>query len=135
MRIATPARFGRSRLAFSGYLLTSALLATACTGEFVGRSPGANSMGSNATDSGGGGSTGVGPAPTSVQASWPVDLDGRGSALRRLSRDELLTAMRNLTGQAPPRTDLPEEQRSGHHPLRTSGMAFISSELGKLYRW
>lgn len=59
-------------------------------------------------------------------------MNGRASALRRLSRDELTTTLRSLTGQAPSRADLPEEQRSGHHPLRTSGMAFISSEVGKL---
>ncbi|MDX2051785.1 MAG: DUF1588 domain-containing protein [Polyangiaceae bacterium] len=82
-----------------------------------------------------GGPTGpAGPtAQPMVNAAWPVDFNGQASSLRRLSRDELLTTMKGLTGQAPARADLPAEMRSGHHLLRTTGLSFIATEVGKLY--
>ncbi len=63
-----------------------------------------------------------------------VDFSGKPSALRRLSRDELVATLQSLTGLAPERGDLPEEQRAGHHPLRTSGVSLIGSEVGKLFQ-
>jgi len=69
-----------------------------------------------------------------LNVAWPVEFAGRASALRRLSRDELVTSMKGLTGQSPLRADLPEEQRSGHHPLRTSGASFVGTEVGKLFQ-
>lgn len=128
MSVANPNRFGRTHhgTRSTTCLLTLAILASACTGDILGTS---GALG----PSGGAGSTVGGMGPASVQASWPVSLDGHASALRRLSRDELLNAMQSLTGQSVARADLPEEQRRGHHPLRTSGMAFISTELGKLF--
>ncbi len=63
-----------------------------------------------------------------------VDFSGKPSALRRLSRDELVATLQSLTGLAPERGDLPEEQRNGHHPLRTSGVSLIGSEVGKLFQ-
>ncbi len=74
------------------------------------------------------------PAPSAGSAGllWPVRLDGAPSALRRLTRDELVSTLEVLTGTAPARDDLPEEQRSDHGPLLTSGMSFIGPEIGKL---
>jgi len=72
--------------------------------------------------------------PPMLNVAWPVEFAGRASALRRLSRDELVTSMKGLTGQSPLRADLPEEQRSGHHPLRTSGASFVGTEVGKLFQ-
>ncbi len=78
----------------------------------------------------------VGPTtpPPVLNVAWPVEFAGRASALRRLSRDELVTSMKGLTGQSPLRADLPEEQRSGHHPLRTTGVSFVGTEVGKLFQ-
>lgn len=71
--------------------------------------------------------------PPMVNVSWPVVFSGRASAIRRLSRDEIVTTATGLIGQAPPREALPEEPRTGYHPLRTSGVQYIGPELGKLY--
>jgi hypothetical protein len=70
--------------------------------------------------------------PEAVELPWPVKYEGHPSALRRLSRDELITSMEMLTGTAPARHDLPEEQRPEHGVLITSGMPYIGNELGKL---
>jgi hypothetical protein len=61
-----------------------------------------------------------------------VQFDGQPSALRRLSRDEIVASMEQLTGSAPAHDDLPEEQRPGHGALLLSGTSFIATELGKL---
>lgn len=133
--VAVPVMHGchreRSLGTHSGVLSATALvavswLAAGCTGEIIGQ-PGTDA----AAPGGGPGADSQGATPV-VDAAWPVSFTGRASALRRLSRDELVTTMRSLTGQAPDRGELPEEQRSGHHPLRTTGMAFISSEVSKL---
>lgn len=71
--------------------------------------------------------------PPMVNVSWPVVFSGRASGIRRLSRDEIVTTTTALVGQAPPRAALPEEPRTGYHPLRTSGVPYIGPELGKLY--
>jgi hypothetical protein len=63
---------------------------------------------------------------------WPVASGGTPSALRRLSRDEIVTSLEMLTGSAPPRSDLPEEQRSGQGLLLTAGTSFIGAEMGRL---
>ncbi|MDX2054746.1 MAG: DUF1588 domain-containing protein, partial [Polyangiaceae bacterium] len=70
-------------------------------------------------------------APTATVAVAAVDL--APSALRRLSRDELLTSMQVLVGAAPPRAELPSEPRAPHQLLRTSAVPFIQTELAKLY--
>ncbi len=71
--------------------------------------------------------------PPMVNVSWPVVFSGRASGIRRLSRDEIVTTATGLMGQAPPRAALPEEPRTAYHPLRTAGVPYIGSELGKLY--
>jgi hypothetical protein len=81
-------------------------------------------------------SPGVGADPTSATASgtteWPVTFDGRPSALRRLSRDELIATMTSLTGSAPSRDDLPADQRTPRGAIMLSGTSFIATELSKL---
>jgi len=70
-------------------------------------------------------------APTTPVPVAVVDL--APSALRRLSRDELLTSMQVLVGAAPARAELPSEPRQPHQLLRTSAVPLIQSELAKLY--
>jgi hypothetical protein len=69
-----------------------------------------------------------GAAPT----EWPVSYDGHPSALRRLSRDELIATMTMLTGSAPLRDDLPADQRTPRGAIMLSGTSFIATELSKL---
>jgi hypothetical protein len=124
-----------------GRALISLLLAAsgaACTGQIgaAGRtSQGGASSQAGASNQGGasGGAAGSQAAPTVLGAlPWPVRSGGRPSALRRLTRDELQTTLEMLTGSAPPRADLPEEPRSGHGPLLTSGVSFVGPEMPKL---
>jgi hypothetical protein len=116
--------------------LMSLLLAAsgvACTGRIGGG--GGISQGGGTSQGGGGASGAAGSkADPAVPAAlpWPVRSDGQPSALRRLTRDELVTSLEMLTGKAPPRADLPEEERSGHGPLLTSGVSFIGPEMAKL---
>jgi len=80
-----------------------------------------------------GGSVGAPVDPTVLAAlPWPLESGGTPSALRRLSRDEIVTSLEMLTGSAPPRSDLPEEQRSGQGLLLTAGTSFIGAEMGRL---
>jgi hypothetical protein len=74
------------------------------------------------------------PANPSATGSteWPVSYDGHPSALRRLSRDELLATMTMLTGSAPLRDDLPADQRTPRGAIMLSGTSFIATELSKL---
>jgi hypothetical protein len=88
--------------------------------------PNARGSGSsaNGTDPANGG------APSATE--WPVTYDGHPSALRRLSRDELLATMTMLTGSAPLRDDLPADQRTPRGAIMLSGTSFIATELSKL---
>lgn len=64
---------------------------------------------------------------------WPVAYDGTVSDLRRLTRDELIGTIEPLIGSAPPREELPQENRSSAHSMLTStGVALISSEIDVL---
>ncbi len=74
----------------------------------------------------------VPPIPDTSGILWPVDYSGSPSALRRLSRDELVASLQMLVGSAPARDDLPEEPRRGHSVLQTSGLSFIATEVSKL---
>lgn len=61
--------------------------------------------------------------------AWPVSTRGVPSALRRLTRDELVTTFQALTGEAPPRADLPAEPHPHHQPPITTGKPLIANEL------
>jgi Protein of unknown function (DUF1588)/Protein of unknown function (DUF1592)/Protein of unknown function (DUF1585) len=124
-----------------GLRTTTALISLAlavggigCSGEIGAgnRTPGGAGPNGGTTQGTGGpiGST-VDPAVLAA-LPWPIQTGGTPSALRRLTRDELVTSLEMLTGSAPPRTELPEEQRSGHGPLLTAGVAFIGPEMGRL---
>jgi Protein of unknown function (DUF1588)/Protein of unknown function (DUF1592)/Protein of unknown function (DUF1585) len=134
-------------LSETGWLraLTMALLVVLCS--CVGNVSGARQM-EPASPSGSGGSAGTSPGSTGGAgaeaggAAQPmatddvgpaVDLNGNPSALRRLTRDELVTTLTQLTGTSPLRGTLPEEPRSGHGPLLTSGVSFVGVEVEKLY--
>jgi uncharacterized protein DUF1588/uncharacterized protein DUF1592/uncharacterized protein DUF1595/uncharacterized protein DUF1585 len=82
---------------------------------------------------------GVGPREVPAEApstdlAWPVRYGGTPSALRRLSRDELVVTMRMLTGSAPARSDLPQEPRIGRGQLFTTGLSYVATEVPKLDR-
>lgn len=89
------------------------------TGGPVAGTPGAN------------GAPGTDPVATD-RLPWPVDFRGTPSALRRLSRDEILTSAQMLLGAAPARGDLPEEPRPEPGALLTAGLSFVATEVPKL---
>jgi hypothetical protein len=128
--------------AFSAILL---LTSAACsgtvasgTGSAEDSSEGGNSAGaagsSNQNQGGAGGITNIGvmPPPSPDELIWPASFANNRSLLRRLSRDELVVSISTLTGSAPLRVDLPEEQHRSHSALLLSGSSFIDSELSKL---
>jgi hypothetical protein len=69
------------------------------------------------------------PQPVPDDPSWPVRYQGTASALRRLTRDELVATFRTLTGDAPSRSDLPAESHPLHQPPITAGKPLGASEL------
>jgi hypothetical protein len=72
------------------------------------------------------------PATALEGTSWPLRYEGSPSSLRRLSRDELVTSMREVTGAAPSRTSFPAEPRQVDGPLLTGGLAYIATEVPTL---
>src|SRR5260221_3396870 len=125
--------FGR-RTATALISLALAVGGIGCSGEIgaANRTSGGAAPGGSPTQ-GGGGIPGAAVDPAVLAAlPWPILSQGQPSALRRLTRDELVTSLEMLTGSAPLRADLPEEQRSGHGPLLTTGVSFIGPEMGRL---
>jgi hypothetical protein len=101
--------------------LVASVLMVACVGELGRIDDGAPSEPDQPI-------TGRGPT-TGV----PVAFDGTPSRLRRLSRDELLTSLRLLTGDAPDRDDLPEDPRDLHAPVLNTGVGFVATEIDRLH--
>jgi hypothetical protein len=123
-----------SRTATGVVLLSLVAGGVGCTGE-IGDSHRGSQVADPRQDPMQATGTGVGgPVDPAVLAAlpWPVEGGGTPSALRRLSRDEIVTSLEMLTGSAPPRSDLPEEQRSGQGLLLTAGTSFIGAEMGRL---
>jgi hypothetical protein len=91
-----------------------------------------STSGSGGTSSGAGGDTSSVGAGGTGTAAWPVKFTGQPSALRRLSRDELVASLTMLVGAAPARDDLPADQRTSHGAIMLAGTSFIATELSKL---
>ncbi|MFO0727314.1 MAG: DUF1588 domain-containing protein [Myxococcota bacterium] len=110
---------------FARSLWLVSLVLTACHGAIGSEAgPGATSPSPSASAT---------PTPTpSPSSAWRYRLGGQASALRRLSRDELLTTLASLTGTAPAREDLPREPRSASGPLHTTGVPFVAGDLPRL---
>src|SRR5262245_22879447 len=106
------------------FRLSLGLLVTACTGQI--ERAGAGGPSDPARTGGAGGTSGA------ADLIWPVRYKGAPSALRRLSRDEIIASMEQLTGLAPARDDLPVDPRLTKGALLTGGLSFLDSELGKL---
>ncbi|MDX2054667.1 MAG: DUF1588 domain-containing protein [Polyangiaceae bacterium] len=70
--------------------------------------------------------------PPTHTATLPIQYEGQPSALRRLSRDEIVTTLQVLLGVAPLRSELPEDPRLGHGLLVTAGMPLLSNEVRAL---
>ncbi len=95
----------------------------------AGTSGGTGAVGAGNTGTG----TGGAGTPIAKDAVGPAaDFSGKPSALRRLTRDELVTTLMQLTGSSPARAALPEEPRGGHGPLLTGGVSFVAVEVEKL---
>ncbi len=139
-----PRRWRTSRMVLLGIATVVASIA-GCGGEVGGRR-GTGDTGGAGGDTPGTGGTGIGKAGSGgasggtsgtsgvKDAIGPAaEFSGNPSLLRRLTRDELVTTLIQLTGAAPARTDLPEDPRSGHGPLLIGGVSFVSVEVQKLY--
>ncbi len=114
-----------------GATLAIATALTACTGQIQGTGGLAGAVPGEAL----GGPLSAGSPdgdPRVATLPFPVSTNGRPSALRRLTRDELVTSLSALVGTAPKRADFPQEPRSGHGPLFTTGVSFIGTEVSKL---
>lgn len=123
---------GRTRAALVG-LAALGLGAVACLGDIPGEEgEPPPDEGPRQTTPPGAAPGGTSPAPDPGGLAWPVRYNGEPSALRRLSRDELVATLEMLTGSAPIRDDLPEDPRPGHGPLHLGGTPFIAAELGRL---
>jgi Protein of unknown function (DUF1588)/Protein of unknown function (DUF1592)/Protein of unknown function (DUF1585)/Protein of unknown function (DUF1595) len=122
----------QSKIAFSRTVWTlTALLygfASGCVGSVAGLG---QQIGSTP---GAGGSGGFPKEPVAVDAVGPaVILDGKPSGLRRLTRDELVTSLTQLTGTSPLRSVFPEDLRTTHAPVLTGGVSFVAVEVEKIY--
>ncbi len=109
--------------------LLALCLAGGCVGTIADRSV---PLAGSPTESGPGPATSNSQPPSSTALPWPAAYDGAPSALRRLSRDEIVTSIRHLTGLAIVRDDLPEDPRQGHGLIAMSGVSFIANEVGKI---
>jgi hypothetical protein len=128
MRSSRLATFFRPIRAGLGITFATAL--AGCTG-YVGST---SSTGASSARGSGSSANGTDPANPGAASptEWPVSYDGHPSALRRLSRDELLATMTMLTGSAPLRDDLPADQRTPRGAIMLSGTSFIATDLSKL---
>ncbi len=100
-------------------------------GQPIGATPGSGGSGGSPAGGSGGGTP---KEPVAVDDIGPaVTLDGKPSSLRRLTRDELVTTLLQLTGTSPVRSVFPEEPRSVHAPLLTGGVSLVAVEVEKMY--
>ncbi len=73
------------------------------------------------------------PPPPPPDLPWPATFDGNNTALRRLSRDEIITSMQDIVGHKPERHLLPLDQREDHGAMLTNvGATLLSSDLDRL---
>lgn len=75
-------------------------------------------------------------SPTETAAvdrpAWPLRWTGEASALRRLSRDELVATLQALTGATINRASLNADPRQTRGQLLTGGMFYVAPEIAGL---
>jgi Protein of unknown function (DUF1588)/Protein of unknown function (DUF1592)/Protein of unknown function (DUF1585)/Protein of unknown function (DUF1595) len=134
-------RFGRAQSALWLPLAAASMLA--CSGSIDSGAGGRDNLGGDGSPNNNGGGDGTGPGSgtgggngtgpgVGLESPLPENFTGAASALRRLSRDEMIASMNFLVGSAADRVALPEEQRPDHGALHTTGTSYDPTEVPKL---